>query len=86
MPHLITLCKIACALLIISLGQSFKCLGLPGFRAGPSLVIDCILVNHHREGLEEERRRGRGGRKGEGEEEILRVKFKVLGCFLLQIL
>lgn len=49
-------------------------------------MIDCILVNHHREGLEGERRRGRGEKKGEGKEEILRARFKGSGCFLLQIL
>lgn len=44
-------------------------------------MVDCILVNHHREGLEGERRRGRGERKGEGKEEILRVRFKGSGFF-----
>lgn len=49
-------------------------------------MIDCILVNHHREGLEGKRRRRRREKKGEGKEEILRARFKGLGCFLLQIL
>ena len=56
---------------------------LLGFRVGPALVIDCILVKHHREGLEGERRRGKGEKKGEGKEEILRAGFKGSECFLL---